>query len=381
MTSSREEPAWPQQGGDSAKTASTEAWWTGEPTPPRHGRRLAGAASPAVVAGRDAAYVSREGTLVVQDHLTGRRRWEADLKYKWYGREWYVLPPAPTIVGGVVCSRSLSDTELCGFALDTGEPLWSTDTSGAMEVSPTVAGGLLVTGDENGRCCAIDGIRGSIRWSARLAKAEIATQVAVAGGTAFVPSNDGIMYAIDVATGKALWPAVTEDPASVTVSEDTVLAAAGTRLLAIDPRTGERSWRLRLGSRVNGALAARAGVVVISAGSTVYAVAVADGQLLWQNDLGRKLTSPSIAGDVVLIASQEPALLQALSLKDGHVLWSVTLPDRTVDAPFLVRDGPRLLPGSDVGRRRDAPPVVVRGSLLLWLNEAIEVYRLESGGA
>jgi hypothetical protein len=70
--------------------------------------------------------------------------------------------------------------------------------------------------------------------------------------------------------------------------------------------------------------------------TTIHAVAIADGHLRWERALEGEVTSPSIAGNVILVASQEPALLHALSLDDGHELWHVPLPGPTLGAPVVV---------------------------------------------
>jgi outer membrane protein assembly factor BamB len=349
MTPSAQEPAWPQQGRDAAKTASTAAWWTGELTPPRRGRRLASAASPPVVVDRWIANVGSDGALVVRDHRTGRRLWDADVELATaieYGEE----VPTPAVAGEVVCSRSGDDEELRGFDLGTGTLRWSTYTGASMLSSPTVADGMVLIGDESGRCHAIKAATGSRRWVARLGDEPIERAPAVAAGTAFVGSRDGMVHAVDLATGTVRWPAVTGYVStSVAVSGDTLLTGSGERLLGIDAGTGERCWRRRLSASLRGTLAVGHGTVVACGETTtVHAVAIADGRLRWERALDGEVASPSIAGDVVFVASQEPALLHALSLDDGHELWNLPLPGPTLGAPIVVPGTVLLTAGGSI---------------------------------
>ena len=326
VTSSGEELGWPQQGGDSAKTASTEAWWTGELRPPRRGRRLG-----------DAAVIRRRPRPRRRlrqprrharrwDHARDGQRWEADLHVARHA----VYMPLPPGTGDRPRGRVqpfVATTGSCAASLSTRASCSGPRTlDAAMQVSPTVAGDLLITGDVNGRCYAIDGTRGTVRWSRRVADDAIETQPAVAGGTAFVPAHDGLLYAVDVATGKARWPAVTNARASVAVSGDTVLAAAGDRLVAIDPRTGERRWRRRLGSWGDAEPATRGGAVVVSAGPMITPrpspTAGRCGSVSWAASSGlRRLQATSCSSPRGSRRSST-----ALALDDGHVLWSAALP-------------------------------------------------------
>jgi outer membrane protein assembly factor BamB len=269
--------------------------------------------------------------------------------------------PTPAIAGEIVCSVSCHAVddrqELRGFALDTGQLLWRAYTDYDIYGSPAVADGIVLIGDTRGTCYAIRAADGSELWSAKLAEDLIETAPAIAGGTAFVASMDGMVHAVDLDMGKKRWPAVlgTKMPWLVAVSagnaatertgareeglaasSETLLAGSGDWLLGIDTRIGERRWRRRLSSRLRGTLAIGNGAVVACGESTVHAVAITDGRVRWERSLEGQLTSPSIAGNVIFVASQQPALLHALSLHDGHELWNVTHPGWVTGSPVIV---------------------------------------------
>jgi outer membrane protein assembly factor BamB len=355
LTRSNYQHAWPQEGHDSANTSATHAWWKGELAPPKLGRKLHSAASPPVTVDRWIVYVSHEGRLVLLDHRTGQHQWETDMGLADDARIAHGGLPAPAITGEVVCFAShpqhvkYDGYLLCGYALDSGRQLWYADTEDSVDWypyseldrawSPTVADGVVLVGDSGGRFYAINPANGSSRWRLRLGKWDVKSSSAAADGIAYAPTSDGIVHAIDIARGKVLWSAVTGgDSASIAVSGDALLAAAGDRLLAIDVKTGERRWRRRL-QHLSRHPAISDGFVVAAGESVVYKIQVADGSVRWERQLegGLGSASPSIAGDVIFVASENPARLYALSLADGRELWNVELDSGVIGAPVPLR--------------------------------------------
>ncbi|MBM4032346.1 MAG: hypothetical protein FJ291_11225 [Planctomycetes bacterium] len=135
----------------------------------------------------------------------------------------------------------------------------------AEPTAPVVAGGLAFVADANGVVRALDTATGAVRWTAYTGGA-IKFPPAIAGGRAFVGSADGFLYAFEAATGRPLWrfraaPAERRIPvygalpstwpvASSVLAEGGVVYAAagmndfdGTHLYALDAATGAIKWQ------------------------------------------------------------------------------------------------------------------------------------------
>src|ERR1700722_20298483 len=77
--------------------------------------------------------------------------------------------------------------------------------------------------------------------------------VAIAGGRVFFGDDDGIIHALDLATGKQLWTFKTEGSieAAPLVLKDTVfLGSSDANLYALDAATGELRWKYETGDKI-----------------------------------------------------------------------------------------------------------------------------------
>jgi len=135
---------------------------------------------------------------------------------------------------------------------------------GTIPTAPVTAGGMVFLGDRNGVVQALDAATGKPRWKAYTGGA-IYFPPAIAGGRLYVGSADGRVYAFEAAGGRPLWrfrvaPAErwisvygklssTWPVAGGVVVEDGVVYAAagiahydGTHVVALDAITGKVRW-------------------------------------------------------------------------------------------------------------------------------------------
>lgn len=101
-----------------------------------------------------------------------------------------------------------------GFAWD-----YDTQTNRGLEATPIVVDGVMYTSGSTGKAYALDARTGKELWSfdphadLRVNRAaccdEVSRGVAVWHGKVYVASFDGVLYALDAATGKVLWQADT----------------------------------------------------------------------------------------------------------------------------------------------------------------------------
>jgi polyvinyl alcohol dehydrogenase (cytochrome) len=131
---------------------------------------------------------------------------------------------------------------------------------------PTVSGGRLFVGSQNGTVYALDAKTGCVYWTFT-AKGGVRTAMTVGRGTVFFGDTGANVYALDVENGKQLWsrqvdehpyarvtgtPTLYEDRLYVPVSslEETAASQAGYEcctfrgsLLALDVQTGKTVWQ------------------------------------------------------------------------------------------------------------------------------------------
>lgn len=187
----------------------------------------------------------------------------------------------------------------------------------------------------------------------------IPTAPAVADGTAFVASEDGVLYALDEGSGREDWRFEVEAPfrAVGPVRDGVVVARSGGQDLggeqvvhAIDAETGEEIWRHRhswwlevLGERDGTVYVATEDDAIGSEGETLYALSLDDGTTAWSVEIGDP-RGGLVTDDAVYVPAYDR--LYAFDAASGNRRWTVDLPDyfyRTIaavgDAVCYVAEG------------------------------------------
>ncbi|PSP27982.1 hypothetical protein BRC65_03565 [Halobacteriales archaeon QH_2_65_14] len=170
------------------------------------------------------------------------------------------------------------------------------------------------------------------------------------GGTVYVGSDDGNVYAISASSGVENWqfdagsevrssPAVVDGSAGLTVYVGT---QDGT-VYAIDAAEGTEHWTFETGGAVMSSPTVVDGVVYVGSNDqSVYALDAGNGEELWTFDAGRPVvSSPAVAGSTVYVGSRNHRLY-ALDAEDGDQLWSFDT-GRQITAP------PAVAVGGDAG--------------------------------
>jgi outer membrane protein assembly factor BamB len=254
--------------------------------------------------------------LVARSVNGGGERWRA-----------FLGAPAP---GGVVSGEGLvavgtRDGVLFGFDAENGDEVLRFESTGAVEGTPAVAQGMVVTGwsePSAGRITvrAVPLTSGTedraAEWQVAAAPSALASgAVAVRDETAIVVLGDGTVRGLDVETGVERWQDRTRD-----IPFDDQIPAAGPALLVadrlhlarLDPATGEERWAYRLADLRS----------------------VGDGEA---NTLSR--SAPAAVGDAALIGDAS-GVLSAVALGSGHRVWHADLGSEPVAAPAA--DGERV---------------------------------------
>jgi outer membrane protein assembly factor BamB len=285
--------------------------------------------SPAVAGGR--VYVqTRTGEVLALDARTGARVWRArtgpDAPFEWGFESGDTWVSSPSVANGSVLVGG-GDGYLYAFGAGDGAVRWRMKTGGRVRSSPAVVGGVAYVGSADGSVYAVDVQTGAVRWrfdtlGRSLHSAEfgfdrrtVQSSPAVSGGTVYVGARDGILYAIDAATGRERWRNdhhVSWVNTSPAVAQGRVYAGSSDAqfVQAVDAATGRELWRAKADGIVWSSPALAGGTVYVGDGSGVLrALDAATGAERWAYRTGgRILGSPVPAAGMVVVGSEDGSL-------------------------------------------------------------------------
>src|SRR5262245_28666269 len=237
-----------------------------------------------------------------------------------------------------------------------GNPVvaWQFHAGGGIEYDLAVAGDLVLVPSDDGVLHALDIRDGIERW--RFMAPDPMRGPYVQEGTVFVADGDGVIHALALADGRERWtaPSTLAAPSDLVVAGGHVIAGTADGLVvAIDASSGLESWRTPVSQdrRPVHSPAATSGVIVAATdGGTIAALDAGSGKVEWRQDLGTDVEygSPVVGNGVAYLgggATSPDARLIAFDLASGNELWRV---DENVSSPSIAGD--RGYTGSAVGR-------------------------------
>lgn len=242
---------------------------------------------------------------------------------------WDYFTPSPTVVGSTVVVAG-GDGVLRALDLDTGATLLEVDLGTAIRSTPAFAEGFVFVGDVNGVVHAIDLATGDIRWrheteGAALESSEfgfdrqtLQASAAVADGIVYIGSRDGHLYALGAVTGERLWTASYEPSwvsSSAVVTGGVVFTGTSDAHLvqALDARTGDLQWSVDVGSRVLGSpsMVGQALVVADEAG-ILRGLDPATGEEWWLYHGAGPFHSSPVARGGLLVLGDDAGVIHAI---------------------------------------------------------------------
>jgi outer membrane protein assembly factor BamB len=144
-------------------------------------------------------------------------------------------------------------------------------------------------------------------------------------GALYVNTFNGTTYAIEADTGRVLWKRRgAAKPSSPAIAGALLIVSANDgSVTAYERRSGRRSWRLHVGSRVESSpLVVEDDVFFGAADGRLFAAASGSGRVKWAFDTGGEInSSPSAFGNRVCITNYA-GLIVCLRRSDGKEEWS-----------------------------------------------------------
>jgi outer membrane protein assembly factor BamB len=169
----------------------------------------------------------------------------------------------------------------------------------------------------------------------------------VAGGVVYAGGGEGILLAVDAASGQERWrlavggeaigaPSVSGGLVFVTAAAD--IGAAGAELIAVDAAEGTERWRVAVGSQPLYAAPATDGELVYVPGhgesemAALLALEAASGVERWRYDTGGfVIGNPATAEGRVFVATNHALI--ALDTVTGQEMWRVDEVESGLSAP------------------------------------------------
>jgi outer membrane protein assembly factor BamB len=299
--------------------------------------------------------VSLEGT-------SGASSWRARAVEKASKRN--VRPSVPPLVyGGRIFVYDTSGT-VTALAPGGGKS-WSISLAPEGEKSRAAGGGIAASGTAIfaatgfGEVVALDAASGTRLWAFKMSAPAHSAPTA-AGGKVFVVSATNVLHAVNQADGTEAWqyPGIPEtagvlSAASPAFSGDTVVVPYSSgEVTAFDAETGTLKWADAV-IRSTRTLAV-SGLTDVAASPVIYegvvyatgvsgrtiAVRLADGERLWEQNIGSAST-PAVSGNAIFIVDLQDNLV-ALDRTSGTLFWRSTLPVVRKKKFFSVWAGPTL---------------------------------------
>jgi outer membrane protein assembly factor BamB len=267
------------------------------------------------------------------------------------------VPCTPAVANGIVYAGSY-DGKFYALDAKTGGIKWKFKTGGERRFeakglhglqpknqtiadpfdvflsSPVVAQGRVYFGSGDGNLYALDANSGELRWKFQTGDV-VHSSPAFADGVLYFGSWDSLFYAVDAATGKEKWrfQARKDDlihnqvgfQSSPAVVDGVVYTGCrDAHLYALDAATGKEKWNFNteLSWVISSPAVHEGKVFFATSDSTLYHVleAATGKSVLRQQSKAFMFSSPSVAGDVVLIGVLN-GILEARDLKSGDLLW------------------------------------------------------------
>jgi outer membrane protein assembly factor BamB len=257
----------------------------------------------------------------------------------------------PAVYYGIVYVGA-DDNNMYAFNYNTGALLWTLPTGGPILSSTVIAAGTAYFGSGDGKLYAIGAesmTTPNIKWTYTTGGPISATPVLGSGGTVYVASQDGSLYAISK-TGSFLWKyatggSITSSPA---VANGLVyVGSSDHKLYAINASTGQLAWSHATNGAISSSPAVdKTNVYIGSQDHSLYAFNALTGSPKWSYPTGGAVNStPAVANGVVYVGSDDNSLY-GIDVKSGSKLWRSATGGK-IDASPVVSDGVGFVGSSD----------------------------------
>ena len=207
---------------------------------------------------------------------------------------------------------------------------WTFKTGGPVKSSAAIADNLAFIGSDDGSIYALDLATGEKRWSFKT-EAPVESSPLALDGKIFVGSNDAHLYALDAATGRQLWKYATGD--KIMGSPNWVISTNGTsvwivagsydfKLHCVEAETGKPVWAYETGNYINGSPGIWQGRTVFGGcDALLHVLSLTNGTKIKEIEAGAYIAgSGAVADGRIYIGHYENEFL-CVDLNASEIVW------------------------------------------------------------
>ncbi len=230
---------------------------------------------------------------------------------------------------------------------DTGVVAWRVPFAVEFAVPLVWDNGWLIAAEASGTVFALRATDGDVIWRQPL-ELRVHAAPALAADRLYVALEDGLVVALDVATGRRIWSRrLGGPPNDMLATDDRIYVGSDDNYLyCLGASTGEIAWRWRTGADVIGApVTDGSRVYFVSRDNVLRALDRKSGAQRWKRALpGRPTRGVVRAGDLLLVSGLAPKV-SAFAMKDGSPAGDITSPGELAASPFVtqVRGVPQVV--------------------------------------
>ncbi|WP_166868993.1 MULTISPECIES: PQQ-binding-like beta-propeller repeat protein [unclassified Salinibacterium] len=272
--------------------------------------------------------------------------------------------PAPAAVEDF--SAALGTLRECVAASDgeatPGTLVWTVDLGSESWSTPVVVGSTAYLGADDGVLRAVNTATGTVEWKF-VTEGAIRSEPLHVDDALYVVSDDGFVYAVGL-DGKLLWSAEigANDRAGDFSNYGSRAEAAGSLLVvaggngvvhALERSSGEPRWTFDTEGPIQANIAVGGGrAYVASDVGRIFSLDLATGEESWSLSTGLPATThPAYSDGVVVVGSRSTRLL-ALDAATGDELWNKQYGTSWVQSGATIVDGVIITGSSDIGEVR-----------------------------
>ena len=248
-----------------------------------------------------------DGVLLALDVATGEERWRQDVGAPILGTpNWLPRPPHEE---GVIYVIAQDNGELYCLDAVTGEKFWTSEGVSRCDGSPGAGSGVVVFGSCDAALHVFSAATGTLERNIAIeGDSQVASGVAIVGDSAFSGCRSGKVLQVNVKTGETVWVSEVTDFEIFTTPAVTdrwvVLGAEDGLLYALDRASGEQRWTFDTGGTPQSPVIA-GDKVVVTADGKLFLLSLVQGRLLWSYEVSDFISAPAVAGSLVIVGSDD----------------------------------------------------------------------------
>lgn len=226
---------------------------------------------------------------------------------------------------------------------------WIFETNNSVVSSPTIFNGQIFFGTYNGIVYAVEQATGDEIWNFQT-NGSVRSSPTVVDDRVFVGSSDNNVYALNVVSGDEEWVFETGETRDVggvksspSVNNGTVFFGSrfvrdrDAGIFAVDAATGGRQWTVQTGGSVLSSPIIANGTLYVGCNDNyVYAVDATSGDRKWVYETnGSVESSPTIYNNNIIVGSQD-GNLYAVNAESGEENWRFESSDAINSSPTVL---------------------------------------------